>query len=184
MTFAPIFIRSQISVHFKTSWFLSNKLSSVFYCLCMCSNFNNVHYWRWCVAIQMQALEKTGLREGKICWAWEKLVANWLLTLSSETPSAKAHTKISVEGKQSIKRLRTKYKRKFFTQYLSMALLYYWDWENKHIFLESIGCCNPTSANWHPIVLVSLLLLKVTHTVELLNQLEDNKMFSGEISNS
>ena len=43
-------------------------------------------------------------------------------------------------------------------------------------FLESTGYCNPSSANWHPNVLVSLLLFKITRTVELLNQLEDSKV--------
>ena len=42
-------------------------------------------------------------------------------------------------------------------------------------FFESTGYCNPSSV--HPNVLVSLPWLKVTHTVEILNQLEDSKTF-------
>ena len=98
----------------------------------------------------MQPLKKTGLREGKICWAREKLVASWLITLSSkyvwgglplsETPLQWNHT-IKFQffnGKQSIKRLRTKYKEMQFIT-LSMPLLYYWEWEDKQIW-RSVNC--------------------------------------------
>ena len=58
----------------------------------------------------IQSLKRTGLREGKICWSWEKLVASWLLTLNSkhvwgglplsEIPSAKAHNKSIFKTKE------------------------------------------------------------------------------------
>ena len=121
----------------------------------------------------MQPLKKTGLREGKICWAREKLIACWLITLSSkhvwgglplsETPLQWNHT-IKFQffnGKQSIKRLRTKYKEmQFIAQYTSQCPFYTIENERTSKYGDQLTVCHAVRPGWEKKVFMFIITFK------------------------